>query len=91
MSQMFEYKCDLAGAVGAVGGEVLCSAWSHNDPPILAVASQNGQVSFFLEEGERLPDASLVRLNSKCISLAWHPKLQLLASGWDDGTHVLRC
>jgi hypothetical protein len=35
-------------------------------------------------QGERLEEISIIR-NAKCISLAWHPKLMILASGWDDG------
>ncbi len=40
-------------------------------------------------QGERLEEISIIR-NAKCISLAWHPKFMILASGWDDGATPAR-
>ena len=110
MSIFFEYKCDLQNGNAAV----VESSWSSCERSMLAVANENGAISFFLEEvpnnmcftpnrlnyfymilyisilehnivqGERVEDATIMR-GGKCGVLAWHPKLPLLASGWDDG------
>jgi len=84
MSVFFEYPTDLASKNG---GPILCSALSNGEQHIMAVSTKSGDVSLYLEEGERIdPEVTLKRANrAECAKLHWHPRLQLLAGGWSDG------
>jgi len=78
----FEYAVCLPDNVG----QVHATAWSNGDHRILAVATGNGQITMYHEEGDAIEPAVDIKRSGKCTHMAWHPKLALLACGWDDGT-----
>eukprot|EP01012_Entosiphon_sulcatum_P045924 TRINITY_DN6146_c0_g1_i1.p1 TRINITY_DN6146_c0_g1~~TRINITY_DN6146_c0_g1_i1.p1 ORF type:complete len:1449 (+),score=295.84 TRINITY_DN6146_c0_g1_i1:53-4399(+) len=60
-------------------------AW-HQEVALLAVATDNGQVTIYNEEGDKYdPNLTIQRSSSNCSCLIWHPKLRLLVMGWRDG------
>lgn len=83
MSVFFEYPTDLASLSK---GAILATAFSNGDQHILATATKNGDITMYLEEGEHLDPDVVLHRSGECHQLNWHPRLNLLASGWDDGT-----
>lgn len=75
-------------AKGETTPNVLCSAW-HQDAHILAVATDNSQITLYNEEGDKADAKGIHQPNATCGCLAWHPKARLLASGWRDGALIL--
>jgi WD40 repeat protein len=83
-----EYPTDITREKGVA----LTTAWSNADHPIVAASFANGEVDFFLEEGERIdeddeqaPPSSVQRAGCKTHCMEWSPRVPILASGWDDG------
>jgi tRNA(Leu) C34 or U34 (ribose-2'-O)-methylase TrmL len=89
MSSYFEYKTDFPEEVKArddgQAKVVLCQAWSNGTNATLAVGTATGHVLFFGDEGESIPNTSFNRTPSKCLCMQWHPKHEILATGWDNG------
>jgi intraflagellar transport protein 140 len=82
-SVFFEYATDLASKAK---GAILATAFSNADQQILAASTKNGDLTMYLEEGEHLDPEVTLHRTGECAHLQWHPKLSLLATGWDDGT-----
>jgi len=83
MSIFFEYPTDLASGAK---GSLTATAWSNGEQNILAAATQNGDITLYLEEGDRMDPDVVLHRSCPCPHLQWHPRYQLLASGWEDGT-----
>lgn len=60
----------------------LFTSW-HPLLPYIAVATPNGVVTIYNEEGEKI-DASMSRTNNANVC-HWHPELPVLLTGWKDG------
>lgn len=87
MALFFEYACSLNERVNK--GGLVTGSFSNGEHPILACSTRNGEITFFLEEGEPIePDVDLRRPSIASV-LSWHPKQNLLASGWEDGCIAL--
>lgn len=98
MSVYFEYPAQLASSEGSSTSNIVCTAFSHGDQAVCAIGTADGHVQFFLEEGDRVEhiDSATntsvpldLQRNGSATTLAWHPRLHILATGWDDGTIAL--
>jgi len=90
MSLFFQYKTDLKvnNLPQAEGTETLpeitATSWSHAGHPVLAVATSDGVIQFYGEEGETITrEYRIERPGHYCTQLAWHHNS--LATGWEDG------
>jgi len=67
---------------------VLCAAW-HPEVPMLAVAFDTATVQLYNDEGDKVSTKGVSRPTAICSCLSWHPRQQLLATGWRDGSLVI--
>lgn len=66
--------------------ETICTAWSNTDfNMILAVSTNAPKIIFVQEEGNIVPNFQIARNRIKAVALKWHPEVQALAIGWEDG------
>lgn len=78
MSLFLDFPCSLPGET-----KVTVVAWCSIEP-ICAIVTDNHCISFYLEEGVCLEECKIQR--KICAEVvAWHPKLKVIASGWEDG------
>lgn len=78
-SLFFQYPCKPQG--GDTCTKLI--AWSTVEP-VVAVATDNNRVLFFQEEGQQMPEHTVVR-NFAPTAMAWQPNSRILAVGWHDG------
>ena len=72
------------------GEQALLSSWSNNEfNMVLAVTTSAPRIIFITEEGNVVPSFEIVRNKMSIASLKWHPLMQALAIGWQDGTMTL--
>jgi len=72
------------------GEQAVVHAWSSQDYNIvLAVATSAPRIIFVGEEGNVLPNFEISRNKTPICILKWHPVIQALAVGWQDGTITL--
>jgi intraflagellar transport protein 140 len=83
MSVFFEYPTDLGAKQK---GPILSTAFSNGEQHVMAVSTKNGDITLYLEEGEHMDPEVVLHRSGECNKLHWHPRFQLLAGGWDDGT-----
>jgi intraflagellar transport protein 140 len=56
---------------------------------MLAVATSAPRIIFISEEGAVVPNFEIARKKCAVSSLKWHPLMQALAIGWEDGFMTL--
>ena len=72
------------------GEQALHSAWSNNDyNMVLAVTTNAPRIIFIQEDGTVVPNFEIARNKVPVAQIAWHPLLQALAIGWQDGVLTL--
>lgn len=72
------------------GEQALLSAWSNNEFNVmLAITTSSPRVIFVTEEGGIVPNFDIRRNGMTVTSLIWHPMIQALAIGWQDGNVTL--
>jgi hypothetical protein len=69
------------------GEQALLSAWSESEfnLMVLAVATSAPRIIFISEDGNVLPNFEIARNKIPISCIKWHPLLQALAIGWQDG------
>ena len=72
------------------GEQALLSTWSNNEfNMMLAIATSAPRIIFVTEEGVVVPNFEIMRNKMTISSLKWHPLMQALAIGWQDGNLTL--
>ena len=72
------------------GEEALLSQWSNNEfNMILAISTSAPRIIFISEDGNVVPNFEIVRNKMPIQTIKWHPLIQALAIGWQDGTITL--
>ena len=70
--------------------QALLSAWSNSEfNMVLAVATSAPRIVFINEEGIVVPNFEIARNNQSIAAIQWHPTMQALAIGWNDGVLTL--
>lgn len=84
-SLFFDFVCQ-----GGSKAVATCTAWCKTED-CLAVATEDGQILFYVDEGVQIKDAAISRPGHTPTVMDWHPKAKILAVGWSDGQVSVWC